>query len=85
MLYEVITHRAVVVHELAQRGDGLEPRELAQVDAALGVSGAAQHTAVARLRESAIPYITVLADPCTGGVSASFAAQGDVTLRNNFV
>jgi acetyl-CoA carboxylase carboxyl transferase subunit beta len=35
---------------------------------------------IARLREAAIPYIAVLADPCTGGVSASFAAQGDVTL-----
>lgn len=35
---------------------------------------------VARLRESRVPYLTVLADPCTGGVSASFAAQGDVTL-----
>ncbi|MHC5012379.1 MAG: acetyl-CoA carboxylase, carboxyltransferase subunit beta [Planctomycetota bacterium] len=36
--------------------------------------------AVAHLREAAVPYLTVLADPCTGGVSASFAAQGDVTL-----
>src|SRR5439155_7005242 len=36
--------------------------------------------AIARLREARVPYVTVLADPCTGGVSASFAAQGDVTL-----
>jgi len=35
---------------------------------------------IARLRKANVPYITVLADPCTGGVSASFAAQGDVTL-----
>ncbi len=35
---------------------------------------------IARLREAGLPYITVLADPCTGGVSASFAAQGDLTL-----
>ncbi len=35
---------------------------------------------IAKLREAHVPYITVLADPCTGGVSASFAAQGDVTL-----
>ncbi|MDJ0523100.1 MAG: acetyl-CoA carboxylase, carboxyltransferase subunit beta [Planctomycetota bacterium] len=35
---------------------------------------------IARLREEGIPYIVILADPCTGGVSASFAAQGDVTL-----
>lgn len=36
--------------------------------------------AIARLRDACLPYIAVLADPCTGGVSASFAAQGDVTL-----
>jgi acetyl-CoA carboxylase carboxyl transferase subunit beta len=35
---------------------------------------------VARLREARVPYLTLLADPCTGGVSASFAAQGDLTL-----
>ncbi len=35
---------------------------------------------IARLREASVPYITILADPCTGGVSASFAAQGDITL-----
>lgn len=35
---------------------------------------------IARLRDARIPYFVVLADPCTGGVSASFAAQGDVTL-----
>ena len=36
--------------------------------------------AIARLRPARIPYVSVLADPCTGGVSASFAAQGDVTI-----
>jgi acetyl-CoA carboxylase carboxyl transferase subunit beta len=35
---------------------------------------------IARMREERVPYVVVLADPCTGGVSASFAAQGDVTL-----
>jgi acetyl-CoA carboxylase carboxyl transferase subunit beta len=35
---------------------------------------------IARMREEHVPYIVILADPCTGGVSASFAAQGDVTL-----
>ncbi len=35
---------------------------------------------VARLREQRVPYVTLLTDPCTGGVSASFAAQGDITL-----
>jgi acetyl-CoA carboxylase carboxyl transferase subunit beta len=36
--------------------------------------------AIVRLREAAVPYISVLTDPCTGGVSASFAAQGEVTI-----
>ena len=35
---------------------------------------------IARLRAANVPYISILADPCTGGVSASFAAQGDITL-----
>lgn len=36
--------------------------------------------AVRRLNEAAIPYITVLTDPTTGGVLASFASLGDVIL-----
>jgi acetyl-CoA carboxylase carboxyl transferase subunit beta len=35
---------------------------------------------IARLKEHAIPFVSILVDPCTGGVSASFAAQGDVTI-----
>jgi acetyl-CoA carboxylase carboxyl transferase subunit beta len=34
--------------------------------------------ALARLREARIPYVSVLLDPTTGGVAASFAMQGDV-------
>ncbi len=36
--------------------------------------------ALARLKEEAVPYISVLTDPTTGGVSASFAMLGDVIL-----
>jgi acetyl-CoA carboxylase carboxyl transferase subunit beta len=36
--------------------------------------------AIARLRQAGLAFVSVLADPCTGGVSASFAAQGDVTI-----
>lgn len=36
--------------------------------------------ALARLKEKGIPFITVLTDPTTGGVAASFAMQGDVIL-----
>ena len=36
--------------------------------------------AIKRLRESSIPYISVLADPTFGGVTASFAMLGDVII-----
>lgn len=36
--------------------------------------------AIARLKEAGLPYISVLTDPTTGGVSASFAMLGDVNL-----
>ena len=36
--------------------------------------------ALMRLDEERIPYISVLLDPTTGGVAASFAFQGDVIL-----
>ncbi len=35
---------------------------------------------LARLHEAALPYIAVLTDPTTGGVTASFAMLGDVNL-----
>ena len=36
--------------------------------------------ALERLRSAHIPYISVLTDPTTGGVSASFALTADVVL-----
>ncbi len=36
--------------------------------------------AVQQLREAGLPYIVVLTDPTTGGVSASFAMLGDIHL-----
>ncbi|MBI5561193.1 MAG: acetyl-CoA carboxylase carboxyltransferase subunit beta [Deltaproteobacteria bacterium] len=36
--------------------------------------------AIALLKEESIPYITVLTDPTTGGVTASFAMLGDVII-----
>jgi acetyl-CoA carboxylase carboxyl transferase subunit beta len=35
---------------------------------------------LARLHEARVPYISILADPTTGGVSASFAMLGDAIL-----
>jgi acetyl-CoA carboxylase carboxyl transferase subunit beta len=36
--------------------------------------------ALARLDEAAIPYISILTDPTTGGVSASYAMLGDLNI-----
>jgi acetyl-CoA carboxylase carboxyl transferase subunit beta len=36
--------------------------------------------ALGRLSEAAIPYISVMADPTTGGVTASFAMLGDLNI-----
>ena len=36
--------------------------------------------AVQELREAGLPYIVVLCDPTTGGVTASYAMLGDVQL-----
>ncbi len=37
-------------------------------------------SALARLREEGIPFVSVLTDPTTGGVTASFAMLGDVNI-----
>ncbi len=37
-------------------------------------------SALARLGKASIPFISVLTDPTTGGVTASFASLGDVTI-----
>ncbi|MGB0747480.1 MAG: acetyl-CoA carboxylase, carboxyltransferase subunit beta [Magnetospiraceae bacterium] len=36
--------------------------------------------AVDEVREAGLPYITILTDPTTGGVSASFAMLGDIAI-----
>ncbi len=36
--------------------------------------------AIARLKEAGLPFISVLTDPTTGGVSASFAMLGDINV-----
>jgi len=36
--------------------------------------------ALARLDEAGLPYISILTDPTTGGVTASFAMLGDLIL-----
>jgi len=36
--------------------------------------------AIARLKEANLPFISILTDPTTGGVTASYAMQGDVNI-----
>lgn len=36
--------------------------------------------ALSRLRDAGVPFISVLTDPTTGGVAASYALLGDVIL-----
>jgi acetyl-CoA carboxylase carboxyl transferase subunit beta len=36
--------------------------------------------ALAHLAEAGVPYISLLTDPTTGGVTASFASLGDIIL-----
>jgi acetyl-CoA carboxylase carboxyl transferase subunit beta len=36
--------------------------------------------AISQLKEAGLPYLTVLADPTTGGVTASFAMLGDIAI-----
>ena len=36
--------------------------------------------AIGRLKDAGLPYISVLTDPTTGGVSASYAMLGDITI-----
>ena len=36
--------------------------------------------ALARLDEARVPYVSVLTDPTTGGVTASFAMLGDLNI-----
>ncbi len=69
-----IEHRRAVVMVTASGGarmmEGiLSLMQMAKVSAAL-----------ARLDDARLPYITILADPTTGGVTASFAMLGDVIL-----
>jgi len=37
-------------------------------------------TRLARLAEASVPYISVLTDPTTGGITASYAMLGDIIV-----
>ena len=46
----------------------------------LAHADAAHHHRRAELREASLPYIVVLTDPTTGGVTASYAMLGDIHI-----
>ena len=83
---------SVVGEKLARAlGDALRRREAAVVisrsggarmqESLLSLMQMAKTSAVlARLREAGVPFISILTNPTTGGVTASFAMLGDVNL-----
>ncbi|MBM3316947.1 MAG: acetyl-CoA carboxylase carboxyltransferase subunit beta [Candidatus Eisenbacteria bacterium] len=82
-----------VVGERIARAGGLARRERIALVILSCSGGARMHEGIlslmqmaktcaelGRLHEEGVPYISILADPTTGGVSASFAMLGDVIL-----
>ncbi|HQR38307.1 MAG TPA: acetyl-CoA carboxylase, carboxyltransferase subunit beta [Blastocatellia bacterium] len=69
-----IAERAPLVIVSASGGARMQEGTLSLMQMAK-ISGA-----LARLDEARIPYISVLTDPTTGGVTASFAMLGDVNI-----
>ncbi len=74
-LVEVAVERKIPVIVISTSGGArmqesiMSLMQMAKTSAALG-----------RLRENGLPYISVMADPTTGGVSASYAMLGDVNI-----
>jgi acetyl-CoA carboxylase carboxyl transferase subunit beta len=72
---EMATERAVPLVVVSASGGArmqegiLSLMQMAKISAAL-----------ARLRRSRLPYISILTDPTTGGVTASFSMQGDLNI-----
>lgn len=74
MIEHAITHHLPVVMVCASGGARMQESifslmQMAKTSAAL-----------ARLGEKGLPYITVLTNPTTGGVTASFASLGDIII-----
>jgi acetyl-CoA carboxylase carboxyl transferase subunit beta len=69
-----LAHRLPLIIVSASGGARMQEGTLALMQLAKTVA------AIERLRASGVPFISVLSDPTTGGVFASFAALGDVNL-----
>ena len=69
-----VTHQAAFVVVPSSGGARMQ-------EGALSLMQMARTTiAVEEVRDAGLPYIVVLTDPTTGGVSASFAMLGDITI-----
>jgi acetyl-CoA carboxylase carboxyl transferase subunit beta len=69
-----LAHRLPLIIVSASGGARMQEGTLALMQLAKTVA------ALERLRAAGVPYISVLSDPTTGGVFASFAALGDVNV-----
>jgi acetyl-CoA carboxylase carboxyl transferase subunit beta len=71
---EAINHRAAFVVVTASGGARMQ-------EGAISLMQMARTTiAVEEVKEAGLPYVVILTDPTTGGVTASFAMLGDVHL-----
>lgn len=69
-----IQHRAALIAIPASGGARMQEGILSLMQMARST------IAVQRVREARLPYIVLLTDPTTGGVTASFAMLGDITM-----
>lgn len=74
-LFEIAAERKLPVVGFTASGGARMQEGIISLMQMAKVSGA-----VKLLSDSGCPYITVLTDPTTGGVTASFAMQGDILL-----
>jgi acetyl-CoA carboxylase carboxyl transferase subunit beta len=74
LMEHALKHRLPVVVFAASGGARMQEGVLSLMQMAKVSS------AIGRLRDARIPYISVLGDPTTGGVAASFASLGDINL-----
>jgi len=74
MIEHAISHQLPVVIVASSGGARMQESTLSLMQMAKTAS------ALARLSEEGLPYISVLTNPTTGGVTASFASLGDIII-----
>jgi acetyl-CoA carboxylase carboxyl transferase subunit beta len=74
MIEHAINHRLPVVIVASSGGARMQESTLSLMQMAK------TSAALARLSDEGLPYISVLTNPTTGGVTASFASLGDIII-----